>query len=192
MNSLHTMVQNGKVLYLGISDTPAWLVVKCNDYARFHGLTPFCVYQGHWSCAFRDFERDILPMVEAEGMGLAPWGALGRGQLKPSEEYNDPNREGRRMGPHNEKYARIADKLKALADKKGTIITSIALAYVMHKAPVSRSFLFPFLSQIDHDLETDTNISERLSHCGRTQSRPSSREYRRSRGGVDTRRNRRD
>ncbi|KAL9533543.1 Norsolorinic acid reductase [Sphaerulina musiva] len=148
MNSLHAMVQNGKVLYLGISDTPAWLVVKCNDYARFHGLTPFCVYQGHWSCAFRDFERDILPMVEAEGMGLAPWGALGRGQLKPSDEYNDPNREGRKMGPHNEKYARIADKLKALADKKGTIITSIALAYVMHKAPN----VFPIVGgrKVDH------------------------------------------
>ncbi|USW49466.1 Putative NADP-dependent oxidoreductase domain-containing protein [Septoria linicola] len=148
MNSLHAMVQSGKVLYLGISDTPAWLVVKCNDYARFHGLTQFSVYQGHWSCAFRDFERDILPMVEAEGMGLAPWGALGRGQLKTSEEYNDPSREGRKMGPHNEKYARIADKLKAIADKKNTIITSIALAYVMHKAP----YVFPIVGgrKIDH------------------------------------------
>ncbi|KXT12928.1 hypothetical protein AC579_4120 [Pseudocercospora musae] len=102
MNSLHNMVVAGKVLYLGISDTPAWIVVKCNDYARFHGLTPFSVYQGHWSCAFRDFERDILPMCEAEGMGLAPWGALGRGQLKSPEEYNDPSREGRKMGSQNE------------------------------------------------------------------------------------------
>ncbi|KAK1068102.1 hypothetical protein LTR33_011213, partial [Friedmanniomyces endolithicus] len=76
MNSLNGLVASGKVLYLGISDTPAWLVVKCNDYARFHGLTQFGVYQGHWSAAFRDFERDILPMCEAEGMGLAPWGAL--------------------------------------------------------------------------------------------------------------------
>lgn len=79
MNSLHNLVTTGKVLYLGISDTPAWVVVKCNDYARFHGLTQFAVYQGHWSAAFRDFERDIIPMVEAEGMALAPWGAIGRG-----------------------------------------------------------------------------------------------------------------
>jgi aryl-alcohol dehydrogenase-like predicted oxidoreductase len=81
MNSLHALVAAGKVLYLGISDTPAWIVVKCNDYARFHGLTQFSVYQGHWSAAFRDFERDILPMVESEGMGIAPWGALGRGMF---------------------------------------------------------------------------------------------------------------
>lgn len=148
MNSLHNMVVAGKVLYLGISDTPAWIVVKCNDYARFHGLTPFSVYQGHWSCAFRDFERDILPMCEAEGMGLAPWGALGRGQLKSPEEYNDPSREGRKMGPQNEKYARIAATLDAIAKKKNTLITSIALAYVMHKAP----YVFPIVGgrKVDH------------------------------------------
>ena len=65
MNSLHQLVMAGKIIYLGISDTPAWIVVKCNDYARFHGLTQFSVYQGHWSLAFRDFERDIIPMVSA-------------------------------------------------------------------------------------------------------------------------------
>ena len=94
MNSLHNMVVNGKVLYIGISDTPAWLVVKCNDYARFHGLTQFSVYQGHWSAAFRDFEREILPMVESEGMGLAPWGAIGRGWFKSREEYVQPSARG--------------------------------------------------------------------------------------------------
>lgn len=73
MNSLHQLIMAGKVLYLGVSDTPAWIVVKCNEYARQHGLTQFSVYQGHWSAAFRDMERDIIPMCEAEGMGLAPW-----------------------------------------------------------------------------------------------------------------------
>ncbi|KAK3055841.1 hypothetical protein LTR09_003075 [Extremus antarcticus] len=92
MNSLHHMVAAGKVLYLGISDTPAWIVVKCNDHARFHGLTQFSVYQGHWSCAMRDFEREILPMVESEGMGIAPWGAIGRGWFKSKEEYNAADR----------------------------------------------------------------------------------------------------
>ncbi|KAK0875328.1 hypothetical protein LTR87_010818 [Friedmanniomyces endolithicus] len=135
MNSLNGLVANGKVLYLGISDTPAWLVVKCNDYARFHGLTQFSVYQGHWSAAFRDFEREILPMCEAEGMGLAPWGALGRGMFKSAEQYNAPDRDGRKTGAQDPKYERIAAKLETLAKKKDTAITSIALAYVMHKTP---------------------------------------------------------
>ena len=139
----------GKVLYLGISDTPAWLVVKCNDYARFHGLSPFVVYQGHWSCAFRDFEREIIPMVQAEGMGLAPWGAIGRGMLKKPEEYNDPERDGRKMvDKQPEHYIRISKKLDEIAQRKGTIITSIALAYVMHKAP----YVFPIVGgrKVEH------------------------------------------
>lgn len=57
MHSLDTMVKQGKVLYLGISDTPAWIVSKANEYARNHGLRPFSVYQGQWSAARRDFER---------------------------------------------------------------------------------------------------------------------------------------
>lgn len=79
MQSLNSLVQQRKVLYLGISDTPAWVVVKCNEYARQHGLRPFSIYQGHWSAQMRDFEREIIPMCNDEGMALHPWGVLGRG-----------------------------------------------------------------------------------------------------------------
>ena len=68
MNSLHNLVVQGKVLYLGVSDTPAWIVSKANQYARDHALTPFSIYQGAWSILQRDFERDIIPMARAEGM----------------------------------------------------------------------------------------------------------------------------
>lgn len=149
MNSLHHLVVAGKVLYLGISDTPAWIVVKCNDYARFHGLTQFAVYQGHWSAAMRDFERDIIPMVESEGMGLAPWGALGRGWFKSREDYKNRT-EGRKFGDQPEKYVKIAGVLEDIAKRKGndTQITSVALAYVMHKAP----YVFPIVGgrKIEH------------------------------------------
>jgi len=72
MGMLHNVVTSGKVLYLGFSDTPAWIVSKANQYARDHGLTQFVVYQGLWNASVRDFERDILPMCEAEGMAIAP------------------------------------------------------------------------------------------------------------------------
>jgi len=72
-------------------------------------------------------------------MGLAPWGALGRGMFKTAEEFNAPDREGRKMGPQNPKYERISKKLDELAKKKDTQVTSIALAYVMHKAPYVRN-----------------------------------------------------
>lgn len=83
MRGLHNFVQQGKVLYLvcfstrlaacilissqGISDTPAWVVSRANQYARDHALTPFAVYQGAWNILERSFERDIIPMARAEG-----------------------------------------------------------------------------------------------------------------------------
>lgn len=67
MNGLHHLVVQGKVLYLGISDTPAWVVSKANTYARLTNRTPFVIYQGAWSILSRDFERDIIPMALNEG-----------------------------------------------------------------------------------------------------------------------------
>ena len=67
MNSLHNLVTQGKVLYLGVSDTPAWVVSKANNYAKMSGKTQFVIYQGEWSVLCRDVERDILPMCREFG-----------------------------------------------------------------------------------------------------------------------------
>lgn len=72
MDALHVLVQQGKVLYLGISDTPAWVVAAANSYALDHGKTPFCIYQGRWNLLCRDLEREIIPMARHFGMALAP------------------------------------------------------------------------------------------------------------------------
>ena len=56
MNALHNLVVSGKVLHLGISDTPAWVVSDANRYAKDHGKTPFVIYQGRWNVLSRDFE----------------------------------------------------------------------------------------------------------------------------------------
>ena len=61
-------------------------MAKANAYARFHGKTPFIIYQGLWSILRRDFERDIIPMAISEGMALAPWGVLGQGKIRTDEE----------------------------------------------------------------------------------------------------------
>jgi aryl-alcohol dehydrogenase-like predicted oxidoreductase len=87
MHSLNTLVQQRKVLYLGISNTPAWIVVKANCYAREHGLRPFSVYQGRFSAGVRDMEREIIPMCKDEGMALHPWGVMGNGILHPIFSY---------------------------------------------------------------------------------------------------------
>ncbi|KAL9634176.1 MAG: hypothetical protein Q9164_004256, partial [Protoblastenia rupestris] len=147
MQSLNTVVQQGKVLYLGISDTPAWIVSKANQYARDHGLRQFVVYQGQWSAANRDFERDIVHMVAAEGMGMAPWGALGGGNFKTKKQREEMAGEGRQM-PANENAEKVTEVLDQIAKAKNTAITSVALAYVMHKAP----YVFPIVGgrKVEH------------------------------------------
>lgn len=145
MQSLNQLVTSGKVLYLGISDTPAWVVSKANEYARNHGLRQFCVYQGRWSAACRDFERDIIPMCKAEGMGFCPWGALGGGKFKTEEQRH--SQEGRRVQA-TEHDIKISKALEHVANRLNTAITSVALAYVMHKAP----YVFPIVGgrKLDH------------------------------------------
>ncbi|KAF2728311.1 aryl-alcohol dehydrogenase-like protein, partial [Polyplosphaeria fusca] len=147
MQSLNHMVSSGKVLYLGISDTPAWIVSKANQYARDHGLRPFSVYQGMWSAASRDFERDILPMTRSEGMALAPWGALGGGNFT-TEAKRAANEQGRNFRPASEEQIKISKVLEEVAKKHDTQITSVALAYVMHKAP----YVFPIVGgrKVEH------------------------------------------
>lgn len=133
MQSLNHLVAQGKVLYLGISDTPAWVVSKANQYARDHNLRQFSVYQGRWSAADRDFERDIIPMCRDEGMGLAPWGTLGGGNFKTDEQRKAG--EGRKMSPATERQLKVSRALENIARRKGTLLTSVALAYIMHKTP---------------------------------------------------------
>ncbi|KAK1089605.1 hypothetical protein LTR48_000365 [Friedmanniomyces endolithicus] len=125
MTSLNSLADRGKVLYLGISDTPAWLVSKANQYARDHGLRPFVVYQGRWSAALRDFERDIIPMCEAEGMGIAPWGVLGGGHFKTEEQMR--KEEGRKaFMPATDAEMAVSKVLERIAKGKGRVMTSIA------------------------------------------------------------------
>lgn len=147
MQSLNYLVSSRKVLYLGISDTPAWLVAKCNAYARQHGLRQFSVYQGKWSAAERDFEREIIPMCMDEGMSLAPWGALGGGYFKPKEQIGNDG--GRNLPTAKAKDAeQVSEVLEKIAKRKDTLITSVALAYVMHKSP----YVFPICGgrKVDH------------------------------------------
>jgi len=146
MQSLNQLVSSGKVLYLGVSDTPAWIVSKANQYARDHGLAQFCVYQGEWSLLARDMEQEIIPMCRSENMAIAPWGALGGGKLKTEEqqkEYKEKGEATRQFirGGIDEKSARVTKALEKIAKDRGSTVTGVALSYVMQKVP----YVFPIV-----------------------------------------------
>ncbi|AJU60400.1 Aad4p [Saccharomyces cerevisiae YJM248] len=141
MDSLHILVQQGKVLYLGVSDTPAWIVSAANYYATSHGKTPFSIYQGKWNVLNRDFERDIIPMARHFGMALAPWDVMGGGrfQSKKAMEERKKNGEGLRTvsgtSEQTDVEVRISEALANVAEEHGTeSVTAIAIAYVRSKA----------------------------------------------------------
>ncbi|CAI7605280.1 unnamed protein product [Penicillium manginii] len=136
MHSLNDLVTSGKCLYLGISDTPAWVVAKANQYARMSGLRQFSVYQGMWNAALRDFERDIIPMCRAEGMGICPYGVLNQGRFQTEEVYQ----ERETVSDHDKSVAKALQDISARKDAD-TKITQVALAYVMQKAP----YVFPIV-----------------------------------------------
>ncbi|OOF91920.1 hypothetical protein ASPCADRAFT_133975 [Aspergillus carbonarius ITEM 5010] len=150
MHALDDLVKSGKVVYLGISDTPAWVVSKANQYARDHGLRQFSVYQGMWNAAFRDFERDIIPMCRDEGMALCPYGVLNQGRFQTEATFKEreKNNPGRKFIPVSEHDKRVSKVLEGMAKEKGVELFQIALAYVMNKAP----YVFPIVGgrKVDH------------------------------------------
>ncbi|KAI0742584.1 Aldo/keto reductase [Daedaleopsis nitida] len=149
MNGLHNLVVSGKVLYLGISDTPAWVVAKANEYARSHGKTPFVIYQGPWSVLQRDLEREIIPMVRAEGMALAPFNILAGGRIRTDEEEERRRQTGEKgrtvFGPdwqRTEDQRKVCKALEEVAKQVGAKnIQAVAIAYVMQKMP----YVFPVI-----------------------------------------------
>ncbi|THU78802.1 arylalcohol dehydrogenase [Dendrothele bispora CBS 962.96] len=162
MDSLHNLVVSGKVLYLGISDTPAWVVSQANQYARAYGKTPFVIYQGKWAITDRSFEREIIPMARANGLALAPWGVIGTGKLRTDEEEAQREKSGEKgRAPRGSsdwkrtpEEVKISKALEKVAKEVGVkSITSVAIAYVMHKT----THVFPVIGgrKIEH---LDQNI----------------------------------
>jgi len=141
MDSLDAVVKQGKVLYLGVSDTPAYIVAAANTYAKAHGKTPFSVYQGRWNVMLRDLEREIIPMCRHFGMALCPWDAIGGGhfQTKAQIEERKKNNEGLRNifgADQTEQEAKVSEALEKVGKEHGIDSpTAVALAYVMAKAP---------------------------------------------------------
>ncbi|KAK0492002.1 NADP-dependent oxidoreductase domain-containing protein [Armillaria luteobubalina] len=149
MDSLHNLVAAQKVLYLGVSDTPAWVVSQANQYAVDHGKTPFVVYQGKWSILDRSFELS--------GMALSPWGVLGQGKLRTDAEEarrKETGEKGRLLrGPNwerNEEEVKVSRALEKVAAEvgAGSNVTAVAIAYVMHKTP----YVFPIIGgrKVEH------------------------------------------
>lgn len=130
MRALDDAVTAGKVLYVGISDSPAWVVSRANTLAEWRGWTPFAGLQVPYSLLNRDAERELLPMAEAYGLSVTAWSPLGGGVL--SGKYGRPDAPERsRLTPGSiaERDLAIAREVEAVAQELGATSAQVALAW---------------------------------------------------------------
>jgi aryl-alcohol dehydrogenase-like predicted oxidoreductase len=137
MRGLDDLVREGSVLYVGVSDTPAWIVAQANTLADLRGWSPFVALQLRYSLIDRAAERDLLPMARAFDLGVTPWSVLGAGVL--SGKYNDGAQAGGRAAAgaaKNERNLRIAGVAAAIAREVGATASQVAIAWAMQQPGV--------------------------------------------------------
>lgn len=138
MRALDDVVRAGKVLYVGISDAPAWVVSQANTLADLRGWTPFVALQIKYSLIERTPERDLLPMARAFDLAVTPWASLGAGLL--TGKFKGGKRpEGTRLekSPNiTERNQNIADALVDIARGIGRSPAQVALNWVRSKPGV--------------------------------------------------------
>lgn len=136
MRALDDQVRAGKILYVGISDTPAWIIAQANTMARLNGWTPFIATQVEFSLTERSIERDILPMARSFELGVAAWSPLGGGLLTGKYHQNGSSASTQsRRGSYvssrlNERNEKIVTAVKQLAEKRKVSPAQIAIAWV--------------------------------------------------------------
>lgn len=138
MRALDDLVRAGKILHIGISDTPAWAVSAGHVYATLKGWSPVVAVQLEYNLLERTSERGLHPMARHHGMAVTAWGPLAGGVLSGKytrQESSDSlrikgNTERGRTTPHNLEIARAVDKI---ADHLGTPSSQVAIAWIMSR-----------------------------------------------------------
>jgi aryl-alcohol dehydrogenase-like predicted oxidoreductase len=146
MRGLDDLVRTGKVLYVGISDTPAWIVSRAQMLAELRGWSPFVGLQIEYSLVERTVERELIPLANTLGLGVLAWSPLGEGIL--SGKYSKKNREAQASGSESnradlmnlrrldERGLAIADAVQEVADELGRAPAQVALNWLRHKGVI--------------------------------------------------------
>src|SRR4051812_48465735 len=136
MRALDDAVRSGKVLYVGISDAPAWVVARGQTLAEARGLTPFTGLQVPYSLVQRDIERELLPMADALELSVAAWSPLAGGRLSGKFTRSSAVESSRvKRAEISEGDLRIAREVDAVADDLGLESSQVAIAWTMAHRP---------------------------------------------------------
>lgn len=142
LEALDTLVRNGKVRYIGCSNLAAWQIMKAQGISALKNLSRFVSLQAFYTIASRDLERELVPMLLDQKMGLMVWSPLAGGFLSGKYSRVNPSKEGRRANfdfpPLNkEKAYDIMEVMQVMADEKQVTVAQIALAWLLHQPAVT-------------------------------------------------------
>jgi aryl-alcohol dehydrogenase-like predicted oxidoreductase len=143
MRGLEDVVRAGKVRYLGVSNHPAWMVVKANSIAGNLGWSKFVASQNFYSIASRDIEREIVPMALSEGISIMPWSPLAGGFLSGKYTRNiktagSSRRDNFDFPPINKDRAfDIIDVMKKIGARYKVSAARVALSWTKDKPGVA-------------------------------------------------------
>jgi aryl-alcohol dehydrogenase-like predicted oxidoreductase len=143
MRALEDVVRSGKVRYIGCSNLPAWMVMKANGIAEKNGWTKFVTTQNFYAIAARDIERELVPMVQDQKMGILPWSPLAGGLLSGKFTRDNQKVEGTRRAAFDfpivdkERAFNVIDVMIEIGKGYGVSAAQVALKYILNKPAVS-------------------------------------------------------
>ena len=143
VRALDLLVRHGHVRYVGVSNWAAWQIVKALGVAERLGLSRFESLQAYYTVAGRDLERELVPMLASEGLGLMVWSPLAGGLLSGKFGRDQPGEAGDRRTKFDfppvqrERAWDCVDAMRPIAQAHGVSVAQIALAWLLHQPQVS-------------------------------------------------------
>ena len=143
VEALDVLVRHGHVRYTGVSNWAAWQIVKAQGIAQHRGLAQFQSLQAYYTLAGRDLEREIVPMLKAERIGLMVWSPLAGGLLSGKYDREGKAEQGSRRVDFDfppvdaERGYRVIDAMRPVAAAHDVSVARIALAWLLHQEVVT-------------------------------------------------------
>ncbi len=140
--ALDQLVTQGLVRYVGVSNWPAWMVAKAQGVAERRDLARVSSLQAYYTVVGRDLERDIVPMLQSEGVGLMVWSPLAGGLLSGKYDGEGAAADGRRANfdfppVDRARLPGVLDTLRTVAEARGATVARVALAWLLHQPAVT-------------------------------------------------------
>lgn len=143
LRALDQLVRHGHVRYVGVSNWAAWQIVKALGISERLGLARFDSLQAYYTVAGRDLERELIPMLRSEGLGLMVWSPLAGGLLSGKYGREQQGEEGSRRTQFEfppvdrERGYDCIDVMRPIAQAHGVSVAQIALAWLLHQPQVT-------------------------------------------------------